>query len=139
MMQHFRAAPLTLIGLVAFASLVQRPSVVHTQESQQIFKSSVAVVPITAVVSDSKNRVVRALARDDFHVLENGQPRPIVDFRSTDNAPLSLAVLFDTSGSMRGSSLDRGHAVVGNLLNALNPATDEVALFTFDKRLRQET
>jgi Ca-activated chloride channel family protein len=52
---------------------------------------------------------------------------------------LSVAVLFDTSGSMRGPNFDRGKTVIGALLKEVNPLADEVALFTFDKRLRQET
>ena len=69
------------------------------------FRAGVALVPITAVVRDSRGRLVRDLARTTSTILENGQPRPIVDFRSTDQAPISLALLFDTSGSMRQAHL----------------------------------
>lgn len=111
---------------------------IHAQEQRPTFRASVAVVPITAVVRDSRNRVVRDLRRDDFQVLENGQPKSIVDFKVTDRASLSLAVLFDTSGSMRGPNFDRARRVVDNLLDLIDRTADEVALFSFDKAIRDE-
>ena len=131
-------ARLTFAALIGSLLLVPTPFSAGAQEVRPKFKTSVAAVPITAVVRDSRNRLVRDLGRDDFHVLENSQPKRIVDFRSTDNAPLNLAVVFDTSGSMRGANLERAKTVVSDVLRALNPASDEIALFTFDKRLRQE-
>ena len=138
-MMHCLCSPTTLAVLAALVWPIQGPPPIQAQDARPTFKTGVAVVPITAVVRDSRNRLIRDLGRDDFHILENSQPRPIVEFRSTDNAPLSIAVLFDTSGSMRGSKLDTGRAVVAALLGHVNPGSDEVALFTFDKRLRQET
>ena len=103
------------------------------------FSASVALVPITAVVRDSRSRLVRGLKLEDFQVLENSQPRRILDFKALTDGAISIGLLFDTSGSMRGSALDKGKAVVDQLLSHINPASDEVALFTFDKTLRQET
>ena len=103
------------------------------------FSSSVALVPITAVVRDSKGRIVRGLAREDFQVLENSQPRRILEFKATADGAISIGLLFDTSGSMRGTALTRARSVVDRLLTLINPASDEIALFTFDKALRQDT
>jgi VWFA-related protein len=126
-------------GLVAVACLLQHPAPIQAQEGKVTFRTGVALVPITAVVRDSRNRIVRNLDRDDFHVLENSQPRRILDFRATDEGPVTLALLFDTSGSMRGPNRERAKEVVNKLLDSLNHTSDEVALFTFDKALRQET
>jgi Ca-activated chloride channel homolog len=103
------------------------------------FSTSVALVPITAVVHDAKGRIVRGLAREDFQVLENSQPRRILEFRATADGPISIGLLFDTSGSMRGTALQRARSVADRLLTLINPASDEIALFTFDKSLRQDT
>ena len=129
---------LLLSAAVVILSLAPRASSLLAQESRPIFSSSVAVVPITAVVRDSRNRIVRSLGKGDFQVLENDQARPIVDFNATDHSPLSLAVLVDTSGSMRGSNFDKSKRVVDRLLQEMDPGTDEAALFTFDKSIRQE-
>jgi Ca-activated chloride channel family protein len=99
----------------------------------------VAVVPITAVVRDSRNRPVRNLERQDFQVLEQGSPRRILEFSASDNGPVSIAVLFDTSGSMgMVSNLAKGKEVVAQLLARMQPTDDEVALFTFHKSLHEQ-
>jgi Ca-activated chloride channel homolog len=126
-------------AFVALAGLVQHRSSVWAQEARATFRTSVSLVPISAVVRDSRNRIVRDLEQKDFHVLENSQPRRILDFRATDDASVSLAVLVDTSGSMRGPNWSRGKEVVDELLKWVNRPSDEIALFTFDKTLRQET
>jgi VWFA-related protein len=115
------------------AALAQEPDI------RPSFTSGVSLVPISAVVKDARGRIVRNLAREDFEVLENSQTRPILDFRATDHGAVSLAVLFDTSGSMRGPNFAKGKLVVERLLGQLNGSSDEAALFTFDRKVRQET
>ena len=130
------ASLLTTIALLA--SGLAGPMSARAQE-RPVFKASVAVVPITAVVRNARNQLVRDLGRGDFQVREEGELRPIVEFRSSDSGPVSVAILFDTSGSMRGPNLDKGISLVDRLLDAMQHEADEVALFTFDKTLRQET
>lgn len=125
---------------VLTAMCVLPPAMAQEQPpSAPMFRSSVALVPITAMVRDSRNRIVRNLARGDFQVLEQGQPRPIVDFGARDDAPVSVAFLFDTSGSMHiAANLEKGKAVVEHFAAQIDPTVDEIALFTFDRALRQE-
>jgi VWFA-related protein len=127
-------AALTVALVGSLVSALPAPA----QDPVPKFKAGVAVVPVTAVVRDSGKRLVRDLTRDDFQVLEDGVPRTLVDFRSTDSAPISIAVLLDTSSSMRDANQQQAGRVVKALLRGLG-ASDEAALFTFDKRLRQET
>jgi VWFA-related protein len=117
------------VGAEARAQEPERPT----------FRSRVAVVPITAVVRDSRSRVVRDLRSDDFEVLEEGKPRRILEFSANADGPISIAVLYDTSGSMGlASNLAKGKAVVAQLIDGLDPQRDEMALFTFHKTLREE-
>ena len=127
-----------LAGALTLGSLLHTASGVALQQPPPKFKAGVSLVPVTAVVRDSRNRLVRDLTRDDFQVFEDGVARPIVDFRSTDQAPISIALLLDTSGSMRDANQQQATAVIGALLQGMD-AQDEAALFTFDKTLRQET
>jgi VWFA-related protein len=104
------------------------------------FKTSVNLVSVTAVVRDGKGRVVRNLQRKDFEIFEKGKARPILDFKASDQGPISLAILFDVSGSMRmASNLEAGKRAVEFILSWVEPKADEIALFTFDRDLRQET
>ncbi len=136
--QKMRLMPLAIS--LMFTLLLAPAGRIHAQDpARPMFSTGVAVVPITALVRDSRNRIVRNLVRDDFQVLENGQLRPIVDFNSKNDAPLSVAFLFDTSGSMRlALNLEKGVWFIEQFLSQMAPSSDEAALFTFHKALRQE-
>ena len=126
--------------LITITALFMRGGVARAQQPDRpTFRSTVAVVPITAVVRDSHSRPVRNLTREDFRVLERGALRQIVQFSANDDGPVSVAFLFDTSGSMGlVSNFARGREVIGHLLEGMRPARDEAALFTFHKTLREE-
>ena len=57
-------------------------------------------------VRDRKGGYVGGLAQDAFHVFENKQPQPISFFSSQD-APVTVGLLIDSSGSM-GPNRDDG-------------------------------
>lgn len=143
---HFvrgRQAWWRLAGVAAFVTLLGVSPLEIPLDAQDrlvpTFSTRVALVPITAVVRDGHGKVVRNLTRDDFQVLEKGTPRPIVSFAADDQGPISMALLFDVSGSMRlAGHTEAGKDVVEHLLAAMKPGSDEVALFTFDKSLRRE-
>jgi Ca-activated chloride channel homolog len=130
---------LVLAAMLVALSQLHRPASVGAQEGQPVFRSGVSLVPISALVRDSHNRIVRNLRRDDFQVLEGGRPRTIVDFGVSDNAPIAVAFLFDTSGSMGvAANLNRGRDFVEEFVGGIFPQTDHVALFTFNKALRHD-
>jgi VWFA-related protein len=103
-----------------------------------VYRSSVDLVSVSAVVRDKRGRIVRDLDRDDFEVFDNGVRRRIVEFAPAEDGPVSLAVLFDTSGSMSVThNLESGRLVIEHLLSLLRPGIDEVALFAFDSGFRK--
>lgn len=100
------------------------------------FKSGVDLVRVAAVVRDHKGRFVQDLSAKDFEVFEDGREQRITDFRR-DLASVSVAVLFDVSGSMEGH-LTFAREEAAHVLSWLEPR-DEVAIFTFDTELREVT
>src|SRR6266851_9730598 len=96
------------------------------------FRSSVDVVRIAAVVRDHKGRFVQDLKARDFEVLDAGEARAIADFQR-DAAGVSIAVLFDVSGSMEGR-LPQAREAASHVLSWMD-ARDEVAIYTFDTHL----
>jgi len=67
---------------------------------QTVFKSGTgAVVSIFATVTDGQKRLVPDLAREDFEILDNDKPQPIVLFES-EVQPITVVVMLDTSASM---------------------------------------
>src|SRR3954469_16972710 len=101
------------------------------------FKSSIDMVRIAAVVRDTKGRFVRDLTARDFEVLDAGRTRPISNLQN-DLAGLSVAVLFDVSGSMEGH-LPNAREAAMHLLSALDAVRDEAGVFTFDTHLDERT
>jgi Ca-activated chloride channel family protein len=97
------------------------------------FKSSIDMVRIAAVVRDHKGRFVADLTARDFEILDGGQPQSIKDFRH-DLTGVSLAILFDVSGSMEGRLPDAREAA-RHVLSWLDASRDEAAIFTFDTHL----
>jgi len=101
-----------------------------------MFRSSVNVVSVAAVVRDRRGRVMPSLRREDFEVVDGGERRPVVDVRADASAPASVALLVDGSGSMSlGASRTFSQRISESLLANLDPARDAAALLTFDTRL----
>jgi hypothetical protein len=69
-----------LLGLIYAAATVAA--------QQPTFKSNTgAVVSIFATVTDRDNRLVPDLTREDFEVLDNDQPQPLVLFENETRRP----------------------------------------------------
>jgi len=100
------------------------------------FRSSVNLVSISAVVRDRRGRVMQSLRGDDFQIFDGGVRRQVVDVRADSNAPASVALLVDGSGSMRlGLAQAFSRHISSELLAGLNPSRDTAALLSFDTRL----
>lgn len=109
------------------------------QEPAPTFKSSVALVPISAVVRDRHGRLVTSLTAADFEVRDKGERRRILSFQTDRTGPITLALLVDLSGSMRvGPKLGFARKVLQRLVDQLRDGRDEVALYTFDEALHEE-
>lgn len=96
------------------------------------------MVTVAAVVRDHKGRFVRDLSREDVQVLDKGALRAIRDFRADAESPVSIALLFDESGSMGvASNAGAAREAARQILASLDPRRDEVAVFSFDATLRE--
>ena len=115
--------------------LAPRPAAQERPDTP-VFRASVDMVSVAAVVRDRRGRVVPSLSREDFEVFDAGARRTILDLRGDALAPISLAILVDGSGSMAvGHVLDAARHAGADVLSTLDPVRDEAALFTFDSRL----
>jgi Ca-activated chloride channel family protein len=85
--------------LAVSATAVKTPARSPSADSAFHAESSLVLVPVT--VLDRRGATVTDLTRNDFTVSENGIRRDISSF-SEDEAPVSIGVVFDMSGSMTG-------------------------------------
>ena len=110
---------------------------------QTPFRATTDLVPVYATVTARDGSFATGLTKDDFTVLDNGKPQPIVSFAEAAQA-ISVSVILDTSASMvdalprvfgaAGAFLDRlrddDRAMVGSLVYVGPPFTSD------KKRLR---
>jgi Ca-activated chloride channel family protein len=126
---------LGLLGLAPCAASQDQSG--SAQVRVPTFRSGVDMVTVAAVVRDAKGRMVASLKREHFQVIDRGEIRPIKEFRP-DEAPISIAILLDVSGSMSVAANDEAaKRAAANLTSWLEVGRDEFALFTFDTRFQE--
>ena len=101
------------------------------KQAPGFFRAGANVVLVNATVLDRNHRPVRGLTRDRFRIFENKVEQRIGYF-GEEEMPLSLAVVFDTSGSMGGKIAGATRALRA-MLNDPN-GDDEFSLITFADR-----
>ena len=125
---------LAALILASIAPASWSPAAAGQSGDQPVFRSAVDLVSVAAVVRDKRGRVMRSLTREDFELIDAGQRRPFIDFRSAADAPASVMLLVDGSGSM-AAGVQASRRVSELLLQQLAPHRDEAALMSFDTRL----
>jgi VWFA-related protein len=89
------------------------------------------LVQIPVTVTDPLNRFVTGLEKEHFKVFEDKVEQTIAQFSSED-APLSIGLVFDTSGSM-GGKLQKSRQAAVQFFKTANPE-DEFFLIEFNDR-----
>jgi len=95
------------------------------------FDTALVTVPVT--VLDRSGRYVPLLRREQFRIMENGVEQKIAYFATTD-APFSVVLLIDTSGSTNVRLNDIQNAAI-KFVERLKP-TDSVMVMSFDDRIQ---
>lgn len=91
----------------------------------------VNLVLIPMVVTDPMNRLVTGLERENFYLTDNNAAQKIKTF-ATQDAPLTIGVVFDLSGSMQ-SKFVRARKALSEFLRTCNPQ-DEFFVVGFNDR-----
>jgi VWFA-related protein len=93
--------------------------------------STLVLVPV--IVNDRLNRPVTGLEKENFRVFEDKVEQAITQF-AMDDAPVSVGLVFDTSGSM-GAKLQRSRMAAAEFFKTSNPE-DDFFLVEFDSAPR---
>jgi Ca-activated chloride channel family protein len=107
--------------------ILARSGVVRNHEAPA-FKSNVDLVLVNVTVTDSEDRLVNDLHASDFSVLDGKRLQQIRYFSSED-APISIAVILDASQSM-GIKLEQAREAALEFFSYSNPK-DEFAVVSF--------
>jgi Ca-activated chloride channel family protein len=96
-----------------------------------IIRAEVTRVNMLFTVTDKRGRFVTDLNRDDFQVFELKKQQQILEFAAETDLPLRLAVLVDTSNSIRDRFRFQQEAAT-NFINSVMRPEDKALIVSFD-------
>lgn len=132
--------PLLLVAAIALAGWAQsdKAQLAATREAgndldeKTRFILDVTRVNILFTVSDRKGRFVTDLSREDFEVVESKQRQNILEFTAESDLPLRLAILIDTSNSIRDRFRFQQEAAIEFINSVVRPEVDRAIVVAFD-------
>jgi Ca-activated chloride channel family protein len=102
-----------------------------TSRRDSRIRVDVNLVLVPATVTDPMNRLVTGLERENFEIYDNNAGQVIKTF-STEDAPVTIGIVFDLSGSMSSKFL-RARKALSEFLRTSNPE-DEFFVVGFNDR-----
>jgi len=90
------------------------------------------LVSLTLTVTDPYGRYVSGLNKSAFTIFDNNQEQEITYFSDAD-APVSIGILFDVSGSMSGEKIGKARKALERFIGTSHPS-DEYFLIAFNNR-----
>ncbi len=108
------------------------PQPVELEDEKTRIILDVTRVNILFTVTDRKGRFITNLTRDDFEVLENKRPQKILEFTAESDLPLRIALLLDTSNSVRPRFRFIQEAAIEFLNAVMRPGYDKAMVVSFD-------
>jgi Ca-activated chloride channel homolog len=120
------ASPISLAQQNVKATAFASPTV--EQETGRITMRT-ELVSLTVTVTDKRGHYVVGLDRGAFAVYED-DVRQEISFFSNRDAPASIGVIFDVSGSMRGEKIIRAREALSRFIQTSHPE-DEYSLISF--------
>ncbi len=127
---------------VGFAAIAFAASFALSQERQQPtpipapsdtppIRAEVTRVNMLFTVTDKRGHFITDLDKNDFEVFESKRPQNILEFTSESNLPLRLAILIDTSNSIRERFRFQQEAAT-NFINSVVHEQDKAMVVSFD-------
>ena len=115
-------------------SLLVAACAVAQQSDPAVFTADVSLVSLPVTVKDARGAPVGDLNREDFAILESGQPREITVFERRTNRSLSVALMLDASLStaieLRYEKESAGR-FLERLLGTDSQPADAAAIYSF--------
>ncbi len=107
------------------------PQIIDDADTTPV-KVKTDLVTLTATVTDLYGRYVSGLTKKAFTIIDNNAEQEITYFSDSD-APVSLGILFDVSGSMSGQKIAKARKALSRFIITSHP-NDEYFLIAFNSR-----
>ena len=124
-------APMAFALLLAAQQQPPQPVPVVPDDSSRIIMD-VTRVNVLYTVSDKRGRFITSLTKDDFEVFEGKNRQMIAEFMAESDLPLRLAILVDTSNSVRDRFKFQQEAALEFLRQVMRPNVDRATVVSFD-------
>lgn len=128
----FAALSLPLASAPAQQAPAQNPPQPQAQQEAPKITTRVELVNVIATVTDRRRHFITDLNLGDFRLLEEGKPQEIRFFSRQTDLPLRVAVLLDTSNSIRERLKFEQEAAEDFLYNTVRRGKDMAFVMTFD-------
>src|SRR5215475_10884851 len=103
----------------------------EVDEKQRIITNT-DLITFNVTVTDIYGRFVSGLSKNAFSIVDDKRPQEITFF-SDDDAPVSVGVIFDVSGSMGGDKVHRSRDALAHFIQTSHDR-DEYFLIAFNSR-----
>src|SRR6267142_5834320 len=101
-------------------------------ERDQTISINVDLVDLLVSVADKKGKFITSLKKDDFKIFEDDRIQSITNFSSETDLPLTIALLVDTSGSIRDKLRFEQEAATEFFYSTLQRNKDKALVISFD-------
>ena len=108
------------------------PATPAVSQADQTLSVEVNLVNILFTVADRKGKFVTNLKKEDFKVFEDERIQSVTNFSSENNLPLTIALLVDTSGSIRDKLRFEEEAAIEFFYSTLQRGKDKALVIAFD-------
>jgi Ca-activated chloride channel homolog len=126
--------PILLLVVPALLNPQERIKV-DVNQAEQPIRVDVSLVNVAFTVHDSRGVLVPDLKKEDFEILEDGVPQQISFFAHSNDAPLTLGVIVDASGSQEHFVKPHHHDLENFLEQVMEPR-DRAFLVCFGNHVR---
>jgi VWFA-related protein len=121
-------------GAVAIAQQppTPQPQVPQAQAGQEPLRVNVDLVNVLFTVADKKGKFITNLKKEDFKIYEDERLQSVTNFSNETNLPLTIALLVDTSGSIRDKLRFEQEAATEFFYSTLRKGKDKALVISFD-------
>lgn len=125
---------ITAILLLSTSALSMNEGGQEVRPSEEaVVRLGTELVTLTVTVTDSYGRLVKGLQKEHFEVFDD-KVKQNIEFFSAEDAPVSVAFIYDRSGSMR-ERMNRSLASLRQFIS-ISHQRDEYCLVTFNSSAR---
>ncbi len=121
-------AALLTVGFAA--AQAQQP--VSSRDLKTRIVLDVSRVDVLLTVTDKRGNFITDLKKEDFEVEDDSRPQQVLGFNSRSDQPLRLAVLIDTSNSIRQRFRFIQEVAIEFVRSVVRPHLDQAMVVTFD-------